>query len=158
MVVNFTCDNFAFVSNNEGDFKWHDAEKHKISSESGKDTEKEESMETDQPTEECKDKNKRVRNKSGSNSPSPPTKKSTLHDSSLQEDDSSLQKDDSSLQEEVAKLSLNEESLTSLNAKVSQLEKALEKLENNHANVINEYSVLKLEKEKLKEEISLERK
>ena len=118
-------------------------------------------METDLPTEECKDTKKRERNKSVSNSPSPPTKKSTLHDSSLQEDDSSLQKDDSSLPEEVvsmAQLNLSEESVTSLKTKVSQLEKALEKLKNEHANVINEYSVVRMQKEKLKNDITLERK
>ena len=147
VVLNFTCDNCEFVSNNEADLKKHDAEKHTASPDSDDHTDKEESMETDLPTDDCKDTNKRERNKSVSNSPSPPSKKSSVEVSSLQDEVVAM-----------AKLNLNEETVTSLNDKVAQLEKVLEKLENNHANVLNEYAVMKLEKEKLKKEISMERK
>ena len=103
-------------------------------------------METDEQIEESQDNNKRERNNSVSNSPnvSPPNKKSSV--------------DVSSLQEEVASLNLNEESVSSLKTEVVQLEKALEKLENEHANVVNKNLIMKLAEDKLKKEISAERK
>ena len=142
VVINLTCDNCDFTSKNESDLKRHEEAKHKRTT----DSHEEITMETDDPIEENNDNNKRERNNSVSNSPlsSPPNKKSTV--------------DVSVLQDEVAALNLSDESVTSLKAKVSQLEKSLEKIENDYAKMINENSSMKVAYDKLKKDISAERK
>ena len=103
-------------------------------------------MEVDISPEIVKDGYKRERNVSLSNSPnvSPPNKKNSA--------------DVSNLQEPMSSLNLDEESASFLKAKVALLENALTNLENDHANVVNEVSSLKVQNDKLKREMNVERK